>query len=267
MTTTPERISDLIDAHSDAHQDLLNYSTDLDNRVAATTQQFENWMDSAQQDFVDFSTEVNNRVTATEQQLANNMATVRSEYGPICTTPNQIMQPNSHNNGVDGLRHLYMSLSIEVAAAFRNGAGPGNGWPNDIGREFGESVGIAYTNAAFNLLRITWSGANQHSHPSRFHHSWVDGKHQGSLTTAAYIKLIEGSIGESFALKKSYPNDWGLYGCCSPDQPGYSPFYAFHNDLVLTSETGEMLIAMYGRATGRVDLENGRWGIFPALTS
>ena len=48
MTTTPERISDLIDAHSDAHRDLLDFSTALDDRVAAKEQQVNQFLAEAE---------------------------------------------------------------------------------------------------------------------------------------------------------------------------------------------------------------------------
>ena len=39
MTTTPEQIASLTQAHTAAHRDLLDFSTSLENRVAAKQQQ------------------------------------------------------------------------------------------------------------------------------------------------------------------------------------------------------------------------------------
>ena len=205
---------------------------------------------------------IDRKVADAERRVDGFIAGARSEYGHICISPNQAMTPNSANTGVQGLNHLYMSLDVKVEAAFYRGNGNSNGWSNKAAEQFGKAIGISHTNSNFNLLRVRWSGANTTGHPSRFHNSWSDGKHQGSFTTAAYIKVISGSIGGSFPIQKNYGDGWRLYGKYSFG----NPFSAGHTDLALTSEFGEMLIALYGKATGRVDLENGQWGLFPALT-
>ena len=47
MTTTPEQIADLTKAHSDAHQDLLDFSSSLQSRVNTAEQNFNSWKSSA----------------------------------------------------------------------------------------------------------------------------------------------------------------------------------------------------------------------------
>ena len=233
MNTTPEQIADLTKAHTDAHQDLLDFANSLEKRIADK-----------------------------EKEVDALIANARSEYGHVCFTPNQRMQPKGDNTGVDQLNHIYMTLDVQAAAAFASGSGSANGWPNTIGQEFGEAMNCKYYNSTFYIVNINWLQTAQHSHPSRFHDSWTSGTHQGSFTEAAYIKLISGTIGGDFNLYKSYDNGWGLYGRYSTN-----PFYATHTGLLLTSESGQMLMAMYGKATGRVDLENGQWGLFPAINN
>ena len=202
--------------------------------------------------------DIDQHIAVKESEVNAYLANARSEYGHICTTPNQVMAPNTLNNGVEGLNHIYMTLAVSVEAAFISGSGNSNGWPNDAAREFGDAVGLNYSNAPFNMLRVNWSGAGTGS--SRFNDIWRYGKHQGSFTEAAFIKVISGTVGGEFQLMKQFQDGWGLYGRYSTAR-----FNGGHTGLILSSTTGEMLIAMYGRVTGHADLENGNWGLFPAL--
>lgn len=202
--------------------------------------------------------EIDQKVAAKETEVNNYLAAARDEYGHICTTANQIMTPNGTNTGVEGYSHVYMTLAVSVEAAFTVGAGSSNGWPNAAAQEFGEAVGCLYTSVPFNVLRVNWSGAGNVA--SRFNDKHADGAGQTSFTEAAYIKVISGTVGGDFVLRKQYANGWGLYG-----RYNNKPFNSSHTGMTLVSETGEMLIAMYARVTGYADLANGKWGLFPKL--
>lgn len=52
MSTTPEQIADLTKAHVDAHQDLLDFSSSLDSRVAAKEEKVERFLEEAPQNFI-----------------------------------------------------------------------------------------------------------------------------------------------------------------------------------------------------------------------
>jgi hypothetical protein len=189
------------------------------------------------------------------------LAGARQELSHLCISPNQVMAPNANNTGVADFVHLYMTLDVQVECAFVSGSGPKNGWPTAGGQEFGESIGINYTNAPFNLLRINWSGIDPaYFNTARFNDDWNNGRGQGSFTEAAYIKVISGSIGGTFTERKSFANGWGLWG-----HKSYSVFAGDHTGLCLKSTTGEMLIALHQKVTGHADLENGAWGRFPSI--
>ena len=179
-------------------------------------------------------------------------------YPLICTTPNQRMAPNSAGDGVQDFNHLHVTLAVSNVAAFSYGHSTTN-WPSTIGQEFGEALGIYYFNEQFNVLNIRWTTTG--SAPRLFQNYNVPG-HSGTFTQAAYIKVISGTLGGVFELRKSYDDGWGLWG-------GYNmrnrPFFGAHEGLQFASAAGEMNIALYGRVAGIADLEGGRWELFPSI--
>lgn len=187
----------------------------------------------------------------------NAMSVLRAEMGHVRFTPNQVMAPNIDNTGVEGLVHSGATLDVQIAGQFIQGSGVANGYPDIVAQEMAESVGFNYVNHPFNILRVTWSGVTG---KARFHDSWMDGKSQGRFTEAAYIKLVAGELGGTFAEREAYANGWGLWGRTNTDMFGHG-----HDGLNLQSSNGEMLIALYAKATGHADLNNGEWGLFPSI--
>ena len=117
-----------------------------------------------------------------------------------------------------------------------------------------------YNNIPFNIVRIQWSNAIPPAGAaSRLNNNWNSHGYGAPYTEAAYVKLLSGTIGGDFEVRQSLPNDWTLMGRYDIGDP----FYTTHNGIQFLSESGEMLIALHARVSGRADLENGKWGPFP----
>lgn len=197
------------------------------------------------------------RVDSAETAFNTYIADARHEYGHICITPNQAMAPNAGGDGVEGFLHAGLDLTVTVETAVGVGNAATSGWATPASTEFLGAIGVGWNNIAFNILRVAWTKSSG-AVIWHFDHRAL----AGPFTEAAFIKPLTGTIagGGGFAERQALADGWALWG-----RQNIADHNAIFGGLRMTSDAGEMLIAMHGAVTGYADLENGKWGMFPAL--
>ncbi|MEQ2353173.1 hypothetical protein [Pseudoalteromonas piscicida] len=206
---------------------------------------------------------VSEAIDLAEETVTNYLSNARGEQSHILLSRNQKMEP-SGTSSIRGFNTIGME-SFEVTKEGVIHARP----ENDVDltgegavSDFRSSVFSGYVNGSFNILRVKWK-RNSNTHPARIDNNWSSDFQQGALTSACYIKVLNGEVEGAMSEVKAFPNDWQLLAHRQAANSQTSRFYAPHTKLDLHSQEGEILICLFGTVSGFVNLEQSAWGLFP----
>ncbi|MFS1977175.1 hypothetical protein [Vibrio splendidus] len=195
---------------------------------------------------------------------------VHGELPHVLLTRNQRME-TVNSRSIRGYKTIYCQEFEVTREATLHGRSHTDYTGNGVAEDFRKNVigSGTYINGYFDILRIKFKRSDNSTHPSRLNDFWANGNHQGAMTGAAIVKVIDGSLG-GWPTQISHGNGWETRGLqtSATSQALNLASGISHNGIVLgnnavAGDEGEILICLFGVANGVVDFD--RWGLWPEL--